>query len=94
MMTLTQLMQASTALSESEMIQLNKHLVATIKRQHAMKMMGAASKRYVGEKVSFFSTKDCKTIVGTVTKVNPKTIMIKTNVYGTWRVAATLVKAV
>lgn len=92
MMTLSQLMQASTALTQSELIQLNKHIVAMVKRQNTLKMMDAASNRYVGEKVAF-NDKYGKKIVGTVTKVNPKTIMIKTDVYGNWRVAATLVKA-
>ena len=92
MMTLSQLMQASTALTQSELIQLNKHIVAMVKRQNALKMMEASSNRYVGENV-YFTDKYGKKIGGIVTKVNPKTIMIKTDVYGNWRVAATLVKA-
>ena len=78
-------------LSDDELRDLNRRIVEELDLRHRARQRKALLAFEVGDRV-FFNDPEGRRHDGTVVRVNPKTLTIRTDRMMTWRVAPTLVK--
>jgi hypothetical protein len=72
-----------------------KDVWAAMKQRQNYLQSVASSAFQVGDKVSWYTTKrGGKTVVGTVTKINQKTVSVSCGADGNWKVSGSLLKRV
>ncbi len=65
-------------------------VIEAVKLRRTALAKGAARSIRVGDRVSFTRQKTGSTLRGTVSKVNPKTVIVDTTTSGRWRVTASM----
>jgi hypothetical protein len=80
-------------LDDAQLCGLNNLIVNRLKDNHRRKIAAASVQFRVGQKVSFYNTRNYKEMTGTIMKINKKTIRVQTTEDGIWKVTSTMLKA-
>lgn len=90
---LNKLMLTLRHMEESQLRHLNDGIIAELKQRLAEKRTRAADSFVKGQKVKFYSKKQCRLVVGTITKVNTLIINLVSEQGENWIVASTMLEA-
>lgn len=90
---LNKLMLTLHHMEESQLRHLNDGIIAELKQRLAEKRTCAAGSFVKGQKVKFYSKKQCRLVVGTITKVNTLVINLVSEQGENWIVASTMLEA-
>ena len=77
-------------LSEQDLRRVNDVTVAHMRRWMGEKQRKAAALFSVGDKVSFKAKRSGAWVLGTITKINMKTVHLRTNTGETWHVSPSI----
>ena len=89
---LNKLMLTLHHMEESQLRHLNDGIIAELKQRLSEKRARAVGSFVKGQKVKFYSKKQCRLVVGTITKVNTKNIKLVSEQGENWIVASTLLE--
>lgn len=82
-----------TKMNTTELRALNAEVVRIVKGESTKKAKAACAELEVGQKVSFTNTRTGVEITGSIIKINIKTISVRSDASGMWRVPASMIKA-
>ena len=83
---------AVTAIRVADRDELNQ-IIEAVKLQQTFLAKTSARKFTLGDAVTFFRQSTGQSVVGTVVKVNPKTVVVDSPTQGRWKVTASMLKS-
>lgn len=92
-LTLTQISTALLDLNEDDLKTLHNELTNLLVHKSTLKQIQAARSLRIGQKVKFFNNKQ-GTIVGHITKINTKTVELRSEHEQMWKVSPSLLTVV